>query len=39
MAWYDYLNTETARRMAKHRIALMAAFVAQARREIFGQDE
>jgi len=34
MAWYDRLNTETARQMAKDRIALMRTFVAQARREI-----
>ena len=34
MRFYDWLNTETARQMAKHRIALMAAFVAQARREL-----
>jgi HD superfamily phosphodiesterase len=32
--FYDRLNTETARRMAKDRIALMAAFVDQARREV-----
>ena len=34
MAWYDYLNTETARRMAAGRVAFMRAFVAQAQREI-----
>ena len=34
MEWYDRLNTNTARRMAKERIALMANFVAQAHREI-----
>jgi uncharacterized protein len=34
MAWYGYLNTETARRMAADRVAFMQAFVAQAQREI-----
>jgi len=34
MAWYDWLNTETARQMADDRIALMRAFVVQARNEI-----
>ena len=34
MAWYDWLNTETAHQMANDRIALMRAFVAQARNEI-----
>lgn len=34
MEWYRRLNTDTARHMAKHRIALMAAFIAQARREL-----
>jgi len=33
MAWYDKLNTETARRMAHDRIALMRAFTAQAQKE------
>jgi uncharacterized protein len=33
MAWYDRLNTDTARQMAEDRFALMRAFVAQARRE------
>jgi HD superfamily phosphodiesterase len=36
--WYERLNTETARQMAEHRIALMAAFVAQARRELLASD-
>jgi uncharacterized protein len=34
MAWYGYLNTETARRMAADRVAFMQAFVTQAQREI-----
>lgn len=34
MAWYGYLNTDTARHMAADRIALMRAFVAQAQKEI-----
>jgi uncharacterized protein len=38
MEWYERLNTETAKRMAEHRVALMAAFVAQARRELLTSD-
>ena len=38
MAWYDRLNTETARQMAEDRFALMRAFMAQARRELGAQD-
>jgi uncharacterized protein len=34
MAWYDWLNTESARQMAAERIAFMQAFVAQAQREL-----
>jgi len=34
MEWYDWLNTDTARRMAQKRIAFMAEFVTQARHEI-----
>ena len=34
MAWYDGLNTGTARQMATKRIAFMRAFVTQARDEI-----
>lgn len=34
MEWYDRLNTDTARQMAKKRIAFMAAFITQARDEI-----
>lgn len=34
MEWYDRLNTDTARLMAKKRIEFMAAFVKQARDEI-----
>ena len=34
MEWYEKLNTDTARLMAKKRIELMAAFVKQARDEI-----
>jgi uncharacterized protein len=34
MEWYDRLNTDTARQMAKKRMAFMAAFVTQARDEI-----
>jgi HD superfamily phosphodiesterase len=34
MGWYDGLNTETARRMAKKRVAFMEQFIAQARDEI-----
>lgn len=34
MEWYDGLNTDTARRIAKKRIEFMAAFVDQARDEI-----
>ncbi|MBN1659428.1 MAG: HD domain-containing protein [Anaerolineae bacterium] len=34
MAWYDRLNTETARRLAADRVAFMQAFIAQARREL-----
>ncbi len=32
--FYDWLNTETARHMAQHRIALMITFLAQIRREL-----
>ncbi len=38
MAWYDRLNTETARQMAEDRFALMRAFRAQARREAGADD-
>jgi len=38
MAWYDWLNTDTARQMAQDRIALMKAFVIQARKEIMMDD-
>jgi uncharacterized protein len=38
MAWYDYLNTETARQMAEDRFALMRAFMDQARREVGAND-
>jgi HD superfamily phosphodiesterase len=34
MEWYDRLNTDTARQMAKKRMAFMAAFISQARDEI-----
>lgn len=34
MAWYGYLNTETARRMAAERMAFMRAFLTQAQREL-----
>jgi uncharacterized protein len=34
MEWYDRLNTETARLMAKRRIDFMTAFITQARDEI-----
>lgn len=34
MAWYDLLNTESARRLAADRFAFMRAFVAQAQREL-----
>jgi uncharacterized protein len=34
MAWYDYLNTETAREMACERFSLMQAFLSQVRREL-----
>jgi HD superfamily phosphodiesterase len=34
MEWYDRLNTETARLMAKKRIDFMSAFITQARDEI-----
>lgn len=36
MEWYDGLNTDTARQMAKKRIAFMARFVSQACAEIEG---
>jgi uncharacterized protein len=39
MAWFDKLNTGTARRMAEERLAFMQAFVAQVRREVLGRDE
>jgi HD superfamily phosphodiesterase len=38
MAWYDRLNTETARQMAEDRFALMRAFRSQARREAGAND-
>jgi HD superfamily phosphodiesterase len=34
MRFYDWLNTETARRMAAERLDFMRAFVAQVRREV-----
>ncbi|MGD8623892.1 MAG: HD domain-containing protein [Anaerolineae bacterium] len=34
MAWYGYLNTDSARRMAKRRHAFMQAFIAEVRSEI-----
>ena len=34
MGWYDGLNTETARQMARQRIAFMDRFITQARDEI-----
>jgi uncharacterized protein len=34
MAWFDWLNTKSAREMAADRIAFMQAFVAQAQREL-----
>lgn len=34
MAWYERLNTESARRLAAERFAFMRAFVAQAQREL-----
>lgn len=34
MEWYDRLNTETAKLMAKERIGFMTAFITQARDEI-----
>jgi uncharacterized protein len=39
MAWYGYLNTDAARRMAKQRYTFMKEFIAQARREIEARDE
>ena len=39
MEWYDRLNTDTARQMAKKRIAFMAAFITQARDEIRANGE
>jgi uncharacterized protein len=39
MAWYDRLNSNTARQMARRRIALMTNFVAQAQREIVAGSE
>jgi uncharacterized protein len=38
MDWFDRLNTGTAREMARHRLAFMEAFVAQALREITLED-
>jgi uncharacterized protein len=38
MKFYDWLNTETARRMAKDRIAFMRGFVAQLQREVTTPD-
>ena len=34
MEWYGYLNTETARQMARKRIAFMERFITQARDEV-----
>lgn len=39
MEWYDRLNTDTARQMAKKRIVFMAAFISQARDEIRANGE
>ena len=39
MEWYDRLNTDTARQMAKKRITFMAAFISQARDEIRANGE
>ena len=39
MAWYGYLNTDSARQMAKERHAFMQTFVAQARSEIEGKQD
>jgi uncharacterized protein len=39
MAWYDYLNTETARQMAQDRVAFMRAFIVQLRRELGVKDK
>jgi uncharacterized protein len=39
MAWYDNLNTKTARQMAQDRVAFMQAFIVQVRREIGTVDE
>lgn len=38
MDWFDRLNTGTARKMARDRLAFMEAFVAQAIREITTED-
>ncbi len=38
MDWFDRLNTDTAREMARDRLTFMEAFVAQALREIVPED-
>jgi hypothetical protein len=38
MEWIHNLNTEKARQMAEHRMTLMTAFIAQARREVLQPD-
>lgn len=38
MSWAEGMNTETGRRMAKHRLGFMVAFVAQLQREIRQED-
>ena len=38
IAWIDFLNTETARELARERIAFMRAFVEQWQQEL-GVDE
>jgi uncharacterized protein len=38
MDWFDRLNTDTAREMARERLSFMEAFVEQARREISTED-
>jgi uncharacterized protein len=39
MAWYERLNTDTARQLAEERFAFMQAFVVQARSEILAMGE
>jgi HD superfamily phosphodiesterase len=39
MAWYGYLNTDAARRMAGERYTFMKEFIAQARREIEAKEK